>query len=719
MRNSRVAGTLGAGLITLCWAACPTHAQSTGNSTGGGNSSAGSGSSTGAGSSQNSGANNPSNANNANRGNRDNDNANPRSSAAQNNPGQSGAQGNTTRDRVNQGGTIQGRSVRNETADEQNDRSRQSDLQNPAGTTNTGRQTQAGTRTQQGEVRDTQRQRGQGRGLATGWNDDWYDVPGSRSRYDFYDYYDYNGDGGWGARNTYYDNDPYQVGNRSRNSRDYSGTTYGPGSNNSRYGSNYNNDRYGSGYGNRYGSQYGNDYYNRYGDSYGNRSRYDYGDPYGTGYSDRYGSSDDYGYGDDGGMRGGSRDSYRNRAMSGDNDSNRYGDSTRYGDSNRYGSSYGYGNYNNNRMRTYGDSRYGNAADDGYGYNPYYSGSNDDFDYSDYDYNRGDYGNDRSGQMTDTGDRTGTNQYEDLAQNNYGARRNSGLQGEIVSTQSADYFGNRHTIAKIRGENGREYVVDLGPEDRLSDLDLTEGQSISVNGRRGMMTAGQITANDRTVTIDDRWEQGAASQRPGRMRGTVETLQTRSIGGDDHLIAYVESDNRRGLERIDLGPKDKVGERGLKVGDQIEVEGTQGRGDRSNYFVAQRLRTRDLASIQQESRSNALSGNRDRNSLTNQQSNASQPAGMSVYSGQIVKQDVGTVDGQPHVLATVKLYDGRQYQVDLGPRSRLSGTNIGNGDEVQFQGLRSDIGGEQGLRASRVKIGDGDWTEVAQAGTGE
>ncbi|HRX84693.1 MAG TPA: hypothetical protein P5572_06695, partial [Phycisphaerae bacterium] len=411
--------------------------------------------------------------------------------------------------------------------------------------------------------------------------------------------------------------------------------------------------------------------------------------------------------------------------------------------------------------RAYGD----NADDDSYGYNrdyayngdrgrnsaAYGNRTNGDFNYNDpYGTSRrtGDdatYGyNDPSG-YNDTG-RAADGRYRDVMDNGYGpgddastgyaqgnwrgrqyegnARRDDSvgrdLSGEIVSTQTTDYFGNRHTIAKIRSDSGREYVVDLGPEDRLTDLKLKTGERVSVNGRRGMLTAGQVSANDQTVTIDDRWERGPRNPRTERLRGQIDMVQTRSIDGNDHMIAYVDSDNGSGLERVDLGPADQFEGRDFEAGDEIEVEGQPGRGDLSHYFVAQRMRRRsqDIATDNTQSmRGGATNAARtDRNrTMTDEQSSAATP-GMSVYSGHIVKQRASDVDGEAHTLATVRLYDGRQYEVDLGQTSRLGTTGPADGDEVQFQAVRGDVGGAQGLRASRVKIGDGDWTQVAQAG---
>lgn len=84
------------------------------------------------------------------------------------------------------------------------------------------------------------------------------------------------------------------------------------------------------------------------------------------------------------------------------------------------------------------------------------------------------------------------------------------VRGKILSTRTVK-FRNRdgeHVVAHLRARSGREATAILGPQSRLSELDLTQGDEVAILARPGSLNgrpalvAEQVRSKDRTVEID-------------------------------------------------------------------------------------------------------------------------------------------------------------------------------------------------------------------------
>jgi hypothetical protein len=91
--------------------------------------------------------------------------------------------------------------------------------------------------------------------------------------------------------------------------------------------------------------------------------------------------------------------------------------------------------------------------------------------------------------------------------------RRAQLRGELEAWQRKNIEGQRdaHTLVRLRTEDGRSAIVNLGPNVDLSRLNLEEDDRIAVRGYRGsidgrpVLMAQRIRVGDKTIRMNN-WE---------------------------------------------------------------------------------------------------------------------------------------------------------------------------------------------------------------------
>ncbi len=300
------------------------------------------------------------------------------------------------------------------------------------------------------------------------------------------------------------------------------------------------------------------------------------------------------------------------------------------------------------------------------------------------------------------------------------------IQGELVKTTTVDVFGKQHVLAKVRKSDGKSCVIDLGPKGKVSQLDLSQGDTVRIQGRRGMMAAGRIHANDESVTIDRKWAGDRQSRRAHQTQGTIESLRTRTRDGEKQLIAYLEQRNGS-LQRVNLGSKQHLQERGLDLeeGDRIQVRGAFGREGRSQMVTAEQIRKLDEGeSYARGSIGDTMRrGDRgDRNARMRADRNArmrgQRNRGMDSernrrFSGEVTDTWTERRDGERHMFVTVELDDGREMDVDPGVRDQLEDVDIARGDDIRLRGsTRTGQNGESRIVASGMSVNGSGWQRI-------
>lgn len=264
--------------------------------------------------------------------------------------------------------------------------------------------------------------------------------------------------------------------------------------------------------------------------------------------------------------------------------------------------------------------------------------------------------------------------------------------GDLVKTKTVNMFGDQHVLAKIRKSNGKTCLVDLGPKKKIAKLDLQKGDTLRIDGRRGMLAAGRVRANDETVTIDRQWA-GDRGMHPYRTQGKIDNLRTRVVDGEKKLIAYLEGPDGW-LQRVNLGSKQHLKDEGftLEEGDHIKVHGHRGHVSGTAMVFANRIRTMDES---RHSRSRDRQGRQQR------------------FSGEVTDTWTEWRDDDRHMFVTIELDNGKSVDVALGEKDELARFDINEGDEIRVRGTKKrDHNGEMCVVASRLRVNGGSWKSL-------
>lgn len=147
-------------------------------------------------------------------------------------------------------------------------------------------------------------------------------------------------------------------------------------------------------------------------------------------------------------------------------------------------------------------------------------------------------------------------------------------------------------VARIDAAQGRPATALLGTEPQLSRLNLSKGDRVTVQGRRGhvndksMLIAEQVSAGNRNVSIDL-----PPTRHLKRAQGEVVSTRTVRFRGFDEefVVAQVELVNGN-RATVNLGPESKVGTLGLQQGDHVKLLVRPGRVGGESAMIAEQIR---------------------------------------------------------------------------------------------------------------------------------
>ncbi len=176
-------------------------------------------------------------------------------------------------------------------------------------------------------------------------------------------------------------------------------------------------------------------------------------------------------------------------------------------------------------------------------------------------------------------------------------RQVSGTVRDLKQIQLAQQR-QKHTFAKVRTQQGRTVVVNLGPSNRVNQLNLSQGDRIQAQGvvsmvnQRPVLMSNQVRANNQTIRLET--PQGSQKKR---LEGTITKTATRRLRGQNqpaHVIAQIELETGQQVP-VDLGRKSdlqdvsisegkditllarsaKIGDRTILVAESIGIDGHQ------------------------------------------------------------------------------------------------------------------------------------------------
>lgn len=150
-----------------------------------------------------------------------------------------------------------------------------------------------------------------------------------------------------------------------------------------------------------------------------------------------------------------------------------------------------------------------------------------------------------------------------------------------MSLYNVDGESERHSLIRIRLEDGRSRMVSLGTRAEPEDLELRKGQDIDVTGLNA-------TLDGRPIVIADRIE---VREENVTLVGKVADFREVDLSGDRtrNLIIRMDlSNGERSL--VDLGPGTKLADLNLEKGDRIQMEGVRQQIAGRPVIVAKRIR---------------------------------------------------------------------------------------------------------------------------------
>lgn len=150
------------------------------------------------------------------------------------------------------------------------------------------------------------------------------------------------------------------------------------------------------------------------------------------------------------------------------------------------------------------------------------------------------------------------------------------VSGTIQDTKQVQLAQQRqkHTFAKVRTQQGRTVVVDLGPSNRVNQLNLSRGDRIQAQGQvsmvnqRPVLMSEQVRANNQTIRLET--PQGS---RTKRLEGTITRTATRRLRGQNqpaHVIALVELETGQKVP-VDLGRQSDLQDVSISEGKDITL----------------------------------------------------------------------------------------------------------------------------------------------------
>ncbi|HEU5116117.1 MAG TPA: hypothetical protein VFT74_05510, partial [Isosphaeraceae bacterium] len=170
------------------------------------------------------------------------------------------------------------------------------------------------------------------------------------------------------------------------------------------------------------------------------------------------------------------------------------------------------------------------------------------------------------------------------------------VQGKIQSVRNLELLGftgehKEHVLARIKTDQGENIRADLGPRSGLSDLNLKEGESVSVQGTVG-------TINDRPVLMADEVSAGGKTAQVrlpeglGHRRIHAQILSTRTANlkkqDGEQMIAHLRLLNGQQVDAL-LGPKDKLGDLNIHEGDSLDILAHPGQLNSEPVLVAEQV----------------------------------------------------------------------------------------------------------------------------------
>lgn len=266
-----------------------------------------------------------------------------------------------------------------------------------------------------------------------------------------------------------------------------------------------------------------------------------------------------------------------------------------------------------------------------------------------------------------------------------GGLSNFSASGKVDLTRTRYVDGEQHLIVHLEGPEGWLKTVDVGPRDRLTQQ-VREGDRIRAYGYRGhiegdaMLIASRVYLNEELVFPTGRDQH----RGHGRDYDYVYDRDNRYPHERDYDRTYYDDDAayNPGYEYDYDADDDDI---------DVEVQNADEFDDDDDDALEYDYDYRDDVDIKVE---------RDRDLSRNWRE----------YDGEVVATRKQKTNGEKHLIAIIRLENGRLIDVDMGEvQEDLDETQLVSGADVTLRGNRGDIEGRPVIIAEYIKVNGGKW----------
>lgn len=158
------------------------------------------------------------------------------------------------------------------------------------------------------------------------------------------------------------------------------------------------------------------------------------------------------------------------------------------------------------------------------------------------------------------------------------ARNLRRVQGTIQDTREITMAGmvDNHVLARIRTEDGRTARVNLGPKPRVDQLQLEQGDQVTVYGVRGTVNEQPMLIAQAVVSDEGQRLEMDHPRTPRLQRYTGELVSTQQVfvnqEDEAHVLAVIREPQGQTMQ-VDLGPAKDLEQVNLQQGERIVMLG--------------------------------------------------------------------------------------------------------------------------------------------------
>ncbi len=159
------------------------------------------------------------------------------------------------------------------------------------------------------------------------------------------------------------------------------------------------------------------------------------------------------------------------------------------------------------------------------------------------------------------------------------------LSGQVQTVKELKVkgTGKTHQLVRVKTQEGQQIVADLGTKRELRELNLTNGQQVTIQGRqlrvngKPFLLADQISTDGKTVQIDREFMSAIPASRAGQRQNAQ--ADTQSIKGEVVVKGELLKVDRDGFYIVRSPNGQEVHmivaedmNRGFNIGDQIQAQ---------------------------------------------------------------------------------------------------------------------------------------------------